>query len=87
MKTGAWEVRPLEEATRLLFDGVAETIRAVAFDWNEVKRLPQGAQSALSIAGMLYSYEPEEYVERAKGPMSAHLANTSPALAGGPVRT
>lgn len=35
--------------------------------------MPLEAQNALSMAGLLY--ESEEYVKRAKAPMSAHLIN------------
>jgi hypothetical protein len=39
----------------------------------ERQQLPLEAQNALSMAGLLY--ESEEYVKRAKAPMSAHLIN------------
>jgi hypothetical protein len=78
-KSGAWEVLPLAEATRLLFDGVAATIHHAVMTDAERRQLPLEAQNALSIAGMLYEDEPEEYAKRAKAPMSAHLVNTVPA--------
>lgn len=77
-KSGAWEVLPLLEATRLLFDGVAQGILRVSRTYEERKQLPLEAQNALSMAGMLYDDEPEEYVKRAKASMSAHLVNTAP---------
>jgi hypothetical protein len=66
-KSGTWEVLSLAEATRLLFDGV------------ERQRLPLEAQNALSMAGLLYEDEPDEYVKRAKAPMA--IADTAPGAA------
>jgi len=77
-KTGTWEVLPLAEATRLIFDGVAATIHHTTMTAAERRQLPLEAQNALSMAGLLYDDEPEEYVRRAKAPMAAHLVNTAP---------
>jgi len=78
LKCGRWEVVPLQEATRLLFDGVAQTIHQVVLSNEERKQLPMEAQNALSLAGLMYGDGPDEYVKRARAPMSAHLANTAP---------
>jgi hypothetical protein len=78
-KSGSWEVLPLAEATRLLFDGVAETVHRAVMTDIERRQLPLEAQNALSMAGMLYEDEPDEYAKRAKAPMMAHLANIVPA--------
>ena len=78
-KSGTWEVLPLAEATRLLFDGVAETVHRAVMTDIERRQLPLEAQNALSMAGMLYEDEPDEYAKRAKAPMMAHLANIVPA--------
>jgi DNA-directed RNA polymerase subunit RPC12/RpoP len=74
-KNGSWEVLPLADATRLIFDGVAATIHHTTMSLHERQQLPLEAQNALSMAGLLYDDEPEEYVKRAKAPMSAHLIN------------
>jgi hypothetical protein len=74
-KSGLWEVLPLAEATRLLFDGVAASIHRAAMTDAERRQLPLEAQNALSMAGMLYDDEPDEYARRAKAPMMAHLEN------------
>ena len=79
MKTGKWEVVPASEATRLLMDGVAQTIHRVVLTGAERGQLPTEAQNALSLAGMVYGDEPDEYVKRARAPMAAHLANVAPA--------
>jgi hypothetical protein len=78
MTSGRWEVLSLAEATRLIFDGIARAIMAVSRRYEERRALPIEAQSALAIAGLLYDDEPDEYVKRARGPMAAHLANTTP---------
>jgi hypothetical protein len=74
-KSGSWEVLLLAEATRLLFDGVAASIHRAAMSSAERRQLPLEAQNALSMAGMLYDDEPDEYARRAKTPMMAHLEN------------
>ena len=78
MKSGKWEVLLLEDATRQLFDGVASTIHRVTLSYEERKQLPIEAQNALSMAGMMYDDEPDEFAKRAKTPMSAHLTNLQP---------
>jgi len=80
-RNGSWEVLPLAEATRLIFDGVAATIHHTTMTLAERRQLPLEAQNALSMAGLLYDDEPDEYVRRAKAPMAAHLVNTAPPLA------
>jgi hypothetical protein len=77
-KSGTWEVMPLAEATRLIFDGVAATIHHTTMTSAERRQLPLEAQNALAMAGLLYDDEPDEYVKRAKAPMAAHLVNTAP---------
>jgi len=85
MTSGKWEVLPLAEATRALFDGVAQGIHRVTLSQEERKQLPLEAQNALSLAGLLYEDEPEEYVRMARGPMAAHLTNVrGEAQRGGP---
>jgi hypothetical protein len=78
LKTEKWEVRPLEEATRMLLDGVAASIHRITLSDAERRQLPLEAQNALSMAGLVYEDERDEYVKRAKGPLTAHLANTRP---------
>lgn len=78
MKSGKWEVLSLEDATRQLFDGVASTIHLVTLSYEERKQLPIEAQNALSMAGMMYDDEPDEFAKRIKTPMSAHLTNLQP---------
>jgi hypothetical protein len=84
LKSGRWEVVQLVEATRLLFDGVAVCIRAVARSYEELQQLPLEAQNAMALAGLVYGDEPEEYAKRARGSMAAHLSNTGPTSAAAP---
>lgn len=78
MATGKWEVLPLAEATRLMFDGVAQSIHKTILSNEERQQLPPEAQNALSLAEMMYQDEPDEYAKKAKAPMAAHLTNTVP---------
>jgi hypothetical protein len=75
LRSGRWEVVSLAEATRLLFDGVAKGILSISRVYEERRQLPSEAQNALALAGLLYDEEPDEYVKRAKAPMTAHLEN------------
>jgi hypothetical protein len=75
---GGWEVFPLPDSIRLLMDGVSEKIRPVILTPGLCNQLPLEAQNALSIAGMLYEESPAEYARKARGLMSAHLANMAP---------
>ena len=79
-KNGTWEVLPLTEATRLMFDGVAASIHRTVMTTAEMRQLPVEAQNALSMAGMLYDEEPDEYARRAKIPIMAHLENCRDAI-------
>jgi hypothetical protein len=78
LRSGRWEVLPLADATRLLFDGLAAGIHRVVVSDEERRQLPLEAQNALAIAGMLYEEKPDEYVRLAKAPLAAHLMNTAP---------
>ncbi len=79
MKSGRWEVVPLPTATHLLFDGVAQTIHRVTMADEERQQLSLDTQNAISVAGLMYADEPDEYTKRAKQSMAAHLANIAAA--------
>jgi hypothetical protein len=76
-----WEVRPLLEAIRRIFDTIAGGIHRVIVTDAERAQLPFDVQSSASWIPNLYDDEPDKYVKEAKQPMSAHLTNTRPALA------
>lgn len=78
LRDGAWIVAPLAEATHLLLEGVAVSVRRVTLSAKEREPLPLEAQNALAMAGLMYQGEPEAYIERAKSSIAAHLANTRP---------
>jgi hypothetical protein len=73
-----WEVRPLLEAIRRIFDTVAGGIHRVIVTDAERAQLPFEVQSSASWIPNLYDDEPDKYVKEAKQPMSAHLTNTRP---------
>jgi hypothetical protein len=75
---GRWEVFPLPDTIRLMMDGISEKIRPVILTPKLCGQLPLEAQNALAMAGMLYEETPDAYARRAKGLMSAHLANMAP---------
>jgi hypothetical protein len=71
-----WEVRPLLEAIRRIFDTVAGGIHRVIVTDAERAQLPFDVQSSASWIPNLYDDEPDKYVKEAKQPMAAHLTNT-----------
>jgi hypothetical protein len=73
-----WEVRPLVEAIRLLFDGVAENLHKIIITDHDRAQLPFDVQSAASWVPNLYEDEPERFVKDGKAPMAAHFQNTRP---------
>jgi hypothetical protein len=75
-----WEVRPLLEAIRRIFDTVAGSIHRVIVTDKERAQLPFDVQSSASWIPNLYDDAPDKYVKEAKQPMSAHLTNTRTAL-------
>ena len=77
---GSWEVRSLEEATRMMFDGVAMEIKRVVRSNEERGKLPFHVQGSASYVPMMYEDEQDRFVTMAKKPVSAHLTNTVPAL-------
>ena len=73
-----WEVRPLIEAIRLLFDGVANDLHQLIMRDEDRTQLPLDVQSAASWVPNLYENEPDRFVASSRGMMMAHLQNTRP---------
>lgn len=73
-----WEVRSLEEATRMMFDGVAMEIKRVVRSDTEREKLPFPVQGSASYVPMMYEDEQDKFVTLARKPVSAHLTNTAP---------
>ena len=75
-----WKVLTLVNAIRDLFDSVAGKISHLILTDMERRKLPLDVQSAASWVPSLYEEAPEKYVERARAPLSAHLANNRPGV-------
>lgn len=73
-----WKALTLVEAIRALFDGAARGIKRIILSDADRAQLAQEVQSAAAGIPYLYEDEAEEIVERARKPLSAHLANTAP---------
>ena len=73
-----WEVLTLVNAVRDLFDSVAGNIHRIIVTDVERRKLPLDVQSAASWVPNLYEASPEKFVEKARKPLSAHLANNVP---------
>jgi hypothetical protein len=74
-----WKVVALTDAIRDIFDSVAGRISKIILSSSQRDELPQEVQASASWIPVLYEEKPEEYVEKARKPMAAHLANTAPA--------
>jgi hypothetical protein len=74
----SWQVRPLVEAIRSIFDSVAGNIHRIIVRDDERRSLPLAVQSSASWIPNLYEDEPEKYTASAKSHMAAHLQNTLP---------
>ena len=75
----SWQVRPLVEAIRSIFDSVAGNIHRIIIRDDERKTLPLAVQSSAAWIPNMYDDEPDAYVAKARPHMSAHLLNTVPA--------
>ncbi len=73
-----WEVRPLVDAIRLLFDGVVINLRDVILSEAKWKDLPINIQGAAAWLPNMYEGSPERYVDEGRQAMAAHLMNTRP---------
>ncbi len=76
----SWSVLPLVEAIGDLFDSVAGRIHRIIVSDTERRQLPVEVQAAAAWVPNLYEEDRDGIVRRARAPMAAHLANTSPAI-------
>lgn len=74
----SWQVRPLVEAIRSIFDSVSTNINRIIVRDDERRSLPLEVQSSAAWIPNMYEDEPEAYVANARPHMSAHLQNTHP---------
>jgi len=75
----SWEVLPLIDAIRSLFDSVAGNIRRIIKCNDERVSLSPPVQATAPWIPVMYDDEHEKYADTAKKTMSAHLQNTTPA--------
>jgi hypothetical protein len=75
MKSGAWEVHALTDASRQLLGCVAAAMRRTTLRDEGRDVLSIDAQEALAWAGLHYGATPARYVRAAQKPLAAHLVN------------
>jgi hypothetical protein len=76
-----WQVRQMAGSHLNLLTGVASSIHAIIVTESLRSKLPLQVQNAMSMAGMLFEEQPEEYAKRASPALTAHLANLQEAAA------
>jgi hypothetical protein len=76
----SWQVRPLVDAIRSIFDSVADNIHRIIVRDDERRELPLDVQSSAAWIPNMYEDAPGKYTAGAKPHMSAHLRNNVPAL-------
>ena len=74
----SWQVRPLVDAIRSIFDSVAGNLRRIIIKDAEWSTIPMAVQSSASWIPSMYGDEPDNYAAQAKLHMSAHLQNMIP---------
>jgi hypothetical protein len=75
MKSGAWDVAPLNDAIEHLFNGVATRLHQITITTAERTKLPYDIQNAISMCEMMYRGDPDLYIKLAKEVLVAHLTN------------
>ena len=78
----SWEVLPLIDAIRSLFDSVAGNIRRIIKCNDERVVLSPPVQATAPWIPAMYDDEHEKYADIAKQTMSAHLQNIQPQISG-----
>jgi hypothetical protein len=75
MKTGSWDVAPLNDSIEHLFNGIARRLHVITITTEERTKLPYDIQNAISICEMMYKDHPDVYIKLAKEVIVAHLTN------------
>ncbi len=75
MKTGSWDVAPLNDSIEHLFNGIARRLHMITITNEERTKLPYDIQNAISICEMMYKDHPDVYIKLAKEVIVAHLTN------------
>jgi hypothetical protein len=74
----SWKTITLVEAIRVLCDTIADRIRRACTTDSERRLMPLEVQAAVAWVPALYQDSADDYLERVRPQMSAHLANTAP---------
>ncbi len=75
MKTGSWDVAPLNDSIEHLFNGIARRLHMITITTEERTKLPYDIQNAISMCEMMYKDHPDVYIKMAKEVIVAHLTN------------
>jgi hypothetical protein len=75
MKSGSWDVAPLNDSIEHLFNGIARRLHVITITTEERTKLPYDIQNAISICEMMYKDHPDVYIKLAKEVIVAHLTN------------
>ncbi len=75
MKSGSWDVAPLNDSIEHLFNGIARRLHMITITTEERTKLPYDIQNAISICEMMYRDHPDVYIKLAKEVLVAHLTN------------
>jgi hypothetical protein len=75
MKSGSWDVAPLNDAIEHLFNGISRRLHVITITTEERTKLPYDIQNAISICDMMYKDDPDVYIKLAKEIIVAHLTN------------
>ncbi len=75
MKSGSWDVAPLNDSIEHLFNGIARRLHVITITNEERTKLPYDIQNAISICEMMYRDHPDVYIKLAKEVLVAHLTN------------
>jgi hypothetical protein len=75
MKSGTWDVAPLNDSIEHLFNGISHRLHVITITTAERTKLPYDIQNAISMCDMMYKDDPDVYIKLAKEVLVAHLTN------------
>ena len=75
MKSGSWDVAPLNDSIEHLFNGIGRRLHMITITTEERTKLPYDIQNAISMCEMMYKDHPDVYIKLAKEVIVAHLTN------------
>jgi len=74
MRSGEWEIMPLDAATRLMFEGIVVHIYNMSADTKNLKTMPD-VLDTMNCASLVFKGDPDGYARIAKVGMISHLTN------------